>query len=310
MEAAYPARPAWPGVELRHLVAFQAVVAAGSFIAAARHLGYTQSGISAQIRALERLVGVRLIDRSRGARGIALTEEGLIFMRYAREIAAKFEAAADHLGTGQGLGRRVLRVGAFRSASLGVAAPALASLADADPELQVDLIENEDQDVLLELLEESEVELAFVTAPVRKGFDSIVLLQEHVVAVVAATSELAERGPLHLADLAGWPVIVDDTRHGSMLGHAAVDAGALRATAVADHTLAIALALAGFGVALLPELSVLPAVGATVLPLVADLPGRAIALARLTGRETSDEARLFSSAVTAVTFGPAVAAAY
>jgi DNA-binding transcriptional LysR family regulator len=307
MEAAYPARPAWPGVELRHLVAFQAVVAAGSFIAAARHLGYTQSGISAQIRALERLVGARLIDRSRGARGIALTEEGLIFMRYAREIAAKFEAAADHLGTGQRVARRVLRIGAFRSASLGIAAPALASLADADPELQVDLVENEDQDVLLELLEEGEVELAFVTAPVRKGFDSIVLLQERVVAVVAATSERADREALRLSDLAGWPVIVDDTGHGSMLAHAAVDGGALRATAVADHTVAIALALAGFGVALLPELSVLPAVGAAVLPLVADLPGRAIALARVAGRERSDEAALFSAAVTAVTFRSAAA---
>ena len=307
MEAAYPARPAWPGVELRHLVAFQAVVAAGSFIAAARHLGYTQSGISAQIRALERLVGARLIDRSRGARGITLTEEGLIFMRYAREIAAKFEAAADHLGTGRRLARRVLRIGAFRSASLGIVASALASLADADPELQVDLVENEDQDVLLELLEEGEVELAFVTAPVRKGFDSIVLLQEHVVAVVAATSELADREALRLSDLAGWPVIVDGTGHGSMLAHAAVDGGALRATAVADHTIAIALALAGFGVALLPELSVLPAVGAAVLPLVADLPGRAIALARVAGRERSDEAMLFSAAVTSVTFGSAAA---
>jgi DNA-binding transcriptional LysR family regulator len=294
-------------VELRHLVAFQAVVAAGSFIAAARHLGYTQSGVSAQIRALERLVGARLIDRSRGARGIALTEEGLIFMRYAREIAAKFEAAADHLGTGQSLARRVLRVGAFRSASLGIAAPALVALADADPELQVDLVENEDQDVLLELLEEGEVELAFVTAPVRKAFDSIVLLQERVVAVVAATSELAERKPLRLADLAGRPVIVDDTGHGSMLARAAVDAGALRAAAVADHTVAIALALAGFGVALMPELSVLPAVGAAVLPLVADLPGRAIALARLSGRERSEEAQLFSAAATSVTFGAAVA---
>jgi DNA-binding transcriptional LysR family regulator len=92
-----------------------------------------------------------------------------------------------------------------------------------------------------------------------------------------------------------------------MLARAAVDAGALRAAAVADHTVAIALALAGFGVALMPELSVLPAVGAAVLPLVADLPGRAIALARLSGRERSEEAQLFSAAATSVTFGAAVA---
>jgi hypothetical protein len=43
-----------------------------------------------------------------------------------------------------------------------------------------------------------------------------------------------------------------------------------------------------------------------VLPLVADLPGRAIALARLSGRERSEEAQLFSAAATSITFGAAV----
>jgi DNA-binding transcriptional LysR family regulator len=300
VEAAYPARPAWPGVELRHLVAFQAVIAAGSFIGAAGHLGYTQSGISAQIRALERLVGARLIDRTRGGRGIALTAEGLIFMRYAREIAATFEAAADHLGAGETAATGVLRVGAFRSASLGIAAPALASLADASPELRVVLVEHEDQEVLLGLLEDGDVELAFVAAPVRRGFESTVLMQERVVAVVSARSDLARRDVVRLPDLAGRPVIVDETGHGSMLARAAVEVGAARVTAVADHTVATGLALAGVGVALLPELSVLPTVGATVLPLAAALPGRAIALAWPAGREPGEAARLFSRAAATI----------
>src|SRR3954468_2567953 len=120
----FPARTAWPGVELRHLVALQAVLAAGSFNGAAARLGYTQSAVSAQIRSLERLTGVRGIDRSRGARSIAATREGAILLRYATEIVGTFEAAASHLVRDVPAADE-LRVGTFRSASLALAAPAL-----------------------------------------------------------------------------------------------------------------------------------------------------------------------------------------
>lgn len=296
----FPARPAWPGVELRHLVAFQAVVSAGSFIGAANRLGYTQSGVSAQIRVLEQLIGVRLIDRSRGARGIALTKEGAIFLRYAREIASKFEAAAAHLGAGPTPATGALRVGTFRSATLGIAAPALSRLADEEPDLQVSLVENEDLDVLLDLLEEGGLDLAFAIGPVRKGLDSIVLRQERHVAIVAADSELARRDVLRLVDLAGHRVITDNTVYGAMLARAAFDVGAVHARPVADHSLAIALALAGGAVALMPELAVLPTVGATTVPLDVDLPARAIVLAWASGSERTAAAALFARIAKAV----------
>ena len=290
----FPARPAWPGVELRHLVAFQAVVSAGSFIGAANRLGYTQSGVSAQIRVLEQLIGVRLIDRSRGARGIALTKDGAIFLRYAREIARSFEAAAAHLGAGPVPATGALRVGSFRSATLGIAAPALSRLADDEPELQVALVENDDLDVLGDMLEEGDLDLAFAIAPVRKGFESIVLRQERHVAVVASENELAQHDVLRLEDLAGRRVITDNTSYGAMLARAAFDAGAAHARPVADQSLALALALAGGGIALLPELAVLPTVGATTVPLDVDMPARAIALAWVSGSERSAASALFA----------------
>ena len=82
-----------PGVEIRLLVAFKEVAASGSFSRAAKQLGYTQSAVSGQILTLERAVGVRLLDRVRGARSVALTREGDIMLRHAVAITARLEVA-------------------------------------------------------------------------------------------------------------------------------------------------------------------------------------------------------------------------
>ena len=78
-----PLKPARPiGLQVKHLEALMAIAVEGSFGGAARRLGYTQSAVSQQIAALERLVGQRLVDRSKSAEpprlGSLLVRKGLI----------------------------------------------------------------------------------------------------------------------------------------------------------------------------------------------------------------------------------------
>lgn len=75
------------------LQCFLCVAESGSFTRAAERVGRTQSAISQQIAKLESLLGKDLLTRGRQ---IALTPEGEVFLRYARQIYALQHEAMDH----------------------------------------------------------------------------------------------------------------------------------------------------------------------------------------------------------------------
>src|SRR5947207_15387089 len=87
----------WMGVELRHFLALEAVAREGSFGKAAQSLGYTQSAVSQQIAALERIVGQRLVERPGGPKPVTLTEAGRLLLTHADAIAARVAAAQADL---------------------------------------------------------------------------------------------------------------------------------------------------------------------------------------------------------------------
>ena len=83
----------WLGVELRHLAALQALARRDRSAARPRRLGYTQSAVSQQIAALERIVGEQLVERPGGPRPVAMTEGGRLLLGHAEAIVARLKAA-------------------------------------------------------------------------------------------------------------------------------------------------------------------------------------------------------------------------
>lgn len=70
--------------KLSALASFVHAVDLGSFSAAASHLGVSQPAVSHQVRALEKNLGTRLLNRT--TRRLALTEAGERYYTYARDI--------------------------------------------------------------------------------------------------------------------------------------------------------------------------------------------------------------------------------
>ena len=93
--SAYPA--AWAGLEIRHLLALNAVVENGTFSGAAEQLGYTQPAVSQQVGTLERIVGTPLFERPGGPRPVRLTTAGQMLLIHARAVLARVNSAATDL---------------------------------------------------------------------------------------------------------------------------------------------------------------------------------------------------------------------
>ena len=199
----------WAGLELRHLIALQAVAEEQSFGRAADRLGYTQSGVSHQIAALEALVGERLIERARGQRSVTLTSAGALLARHADAIVARLRAAqADYAAFIQGEAG-VLRVGVYQSVGTRILPSVLRDFAEAWPRIEVRLTEASADGELLADVERGDLDLTFTVLPLASGpFEAIDLLVDPHFLLVSANSPLCRLPqPLAVRELANVPLI-------------------------------------------------------------------------------------------------------
>lgn len=251
----------WLGLEFRHLAALQAVADEGSFNGAARRLGYTQSAISQQIASLERIVGLRVVERVHGKKTLGLSVAGKTLLAHATAIQARLGAAKtdiDALARGTA---GPLRIGAYESVSTRLLPAVLRRFVSAFPDVDVELAEALHDLDFLRSLERGVLDLAFVDLPLPAGpFETTPVLSDPYVLVAQAGSEQARMcPPKTLADLARLPLIVFRVckRIDSVAGQ--LRAIGLQAKVVlrSDYNEAVqGYAAAGLGVALMPRLSV------------------------------------------------------
>ncbi|HEY7019359.1 MAG TPA: LysR family transcriptional regulator [Gaiellaceae bacterium] len=265
------------GIEIRHLAALEAVAEEGSFRRAATRLGYVQSAISEQIAALERIVGQRLVERSRGAGPVSLTEAGEILLAHGKAISARLRAAEADLGALSEGSAGSLRLGIYQSVGARIVPRLLPRYAREWPDVNVLPREAPTDAGLFELVEAGELELSFADLPLHPGpFESVDLLTDPYVLLVPADSPLADAGPVRLEQLAGLPLI----GHWTCRVLPRVEAE-LRAQGVEPNfvfrsdilTTVQALVGAGVGSAVIPRLGIDPSDPRTsVVQLAEDVP--------------------------------------
>jgi DNA-binding transcriptional LysR family regulator len=287
------------GVELRHLLALQAIAEHGSFGRAASALGYTQSAISQQVAALERAVGEKLIERPGGPRPVSLTEAGLLLLRHAEAIVARMKAAQADLAAFAEGAAGPLRVGTYQSVSTRLLPALVRRFKEAFPKVEIELSESAIDDELEARVERGEVDLSFVMLPMREApLDSAQLLVDPYVLLVPRGSSLAGRAkPPSLREIAKEPLI-GYRQCRSMEG---VETAIRRAGGEPrivfrsdDNGTVQGLVGAGIGVALVPRLTLQPPDGTIEVVELGELvPPRLVGIAWHRDRYRTPAARAF-----------------
>jgi DNA-binding transcriptional LysR family regulator len=234
---------------------FVRVAERGSFSAVARDLKTSQPMISRHISALEDHLGVRLVQRT--TRHLHLTEDGQALLPHARAILESLEAATESVGKSQTMPSGRVRVGV--PTSLGIyMARRLNALFATYPQISLDL---KLRDGTFDLVEEA---LDLVIAITQSTQSSLITRRLGLVAsaLVASPDYLARHGaPRQPADLLNHECIVysrpgveNNWRFSAPDGEQTVS---VQGRFHVDSSEAVRRAArAGFGIALLPRVSV------------------------------------------------------
>ncbi len=245
-------------LDLRHLLALDAVATEGTFARAAERLGYTQSAVSQQIGALERILGERVFDRPGGPRPVVLTPYGAELLRHARDVLARARQADDALERFRRGERGRVVVGTYQSVSTSMLPAIVGRLRAERPEVEIVVHESDDDDELESLLTDGTVDLTFWVGHVFEQHEGVELVTDPFV-LLAPHGAFAP-GPVSPAVLDGRPLI--GQQHSSScqrMNEAALHAFGLDLTYVFrtnDNGTVAAMVQAGMGLAVLPRLCI------------------------------------------------------
>lgn len=258
-------------LDVRRMRLLREVAERGTITAAAEALAYTPSAVSQQISALEKSVGMALLERQ--GRNVVLTDAGRVLVAHTDDVMASLERAAVALAkTGTEVAGKV-RIGVFESAIAPMAVPVVSAIAARHPLVEVSLVESDDVvDFRALRLGELDISLGqqYSHAPfeIRDDVECHPLLTERMFLAVPEARWRPGADPTDLADL---PWIV--ANH-VPCGRAVV--GYCRAAGfepevrywIDDFTAMLQIVAAGLGASVLPHLAVRrPPPGVHTIPL-------------------------------------------
>ncbi len=245
---------AFSSLELRHLLALDAVAAEGTFGRAAERLGYTQSAVSQQIAALERAIGGAVFDRPGGPKPVRITPLGKLVLTHARDLLDRAQATADAIERFKaGEGR--IDIGTFQSVSNVLLPEIVMQLRAEHPAVDIRVFEEE---TAVDRLLAGELDLTYWVGPVDGPIESAKLLDDPYV-LVSRRGDFPD-GPVHCEQLDGVQLVsfprllCDMGRVEDAFSSLGVNPVVVFRTA--DNGAVMSMVRAGMGAAVMPLLAV------------------------------------------------------
>ena len=187
-------------VTITQLVAFVTASQRGSVTAAAKELVVTQPSVSAAINALQRELGITLMQRN--GRGMRPTSAGEAYIPYAVSVLGLLEQGARAAREAVADSRRTLRIGAVTTAGEHLVAPLLRTFGEAHPDLDIRLQVGNREAVFQQLIDR-EVEVAITGCPPKElCVHGRPFAPNELVLITAANDPLAQGRTVTVHELA------------------------------------------------------------------------------------------------------------
>jgi DNA-binding transcriptional LysR family regulator len=193
-------------MELRQLEYFVAVAEEANFTRAAQRVLISQSGVSAQIRQLERELGQELFDRStRQARLTPAGQAALAPARAALAAAANIQHAVDEV---TGLLRGRLAIGMVIGCTITPLFVAMEKFHRQHPGIEM-AVSEDNSEQMVDAVRSGQLDLALIgaTGELPDGLDGMTIISENLSALVPPGHRLARRARLPIGRLDGEPIV-------------------------------------------------------------------------------------------------------
>ena len=248
--------------------AFVSAAKLGSLTKAADFLGYTQSGVSHLVKALEDELGITLLLRSRS--GTILTEEGKKLFPYIQSLLLASDTVESVVNEMKGLQTGSVRIGTFSSVTIHYLPSILSAYTTLYPNIETTVV-NGNYSVLEAALLDNNIDCSFVTMPSLSMFKSYPLCEDRLLAVFPAAHPLASREELAAAELLNEQFILPAEGANYDIGKLFQAIGAVPSARfnMEDDYSALEMVRHGIGITILPELllSQMPTHGIRTVPI-------------------------------------------
>ncbi len=266
----------------------------GSFTKAAGELGYTQSGISHMLAALERECGCTLLYRDRS--GVRLSSDGLVLLPLFRAVDNAQKELLSKLGELQGLEAGFISIGTVTSVSVHWLPSIIQEFHAAHPSVQFRLRYGVDYVEIEKWLAEGLVDCGFLGLPLTyPNLTAHTLQRDAFVAVVPRDHPLSSRTSVSLHEVAECPFIrLEEGNDNEIAALFAENGLQPRVCFTAwDNQTILAMVSKGLGISVLTELMVMDAPYDVVAVPLAPAAYRDLALATRKEGDLTSAAQAF-----------------
>ena len=249
-------------LDVKRMSVLREVVARGSFSAAADSLHLSQSAVSQQVAALEREVGLQLLERT--SDGPKLTSAGEKLVAHADAVISRLDEAERELAEIAGLEGGRLRLISFPTASATLMTLAMSEFKRRHPQIELQFAEGEPETSVPAVKRgEYDIALAFDYVDIAEDFgrdlEAELIYTDPMRVALAPGHPLAASKKVRIADLADEDWLCGD-KPSSCRAHVIA---ACRAAGFEprisfesdDYQVIQGLVAAGLGVGLLPTLA-------------------------------------------------------